>query len=94
MTERLRIGTFVFNVNLRHPAVRAQDPESLDVLSLGRLDIGIGGGWNRPEHDAMGIPLPSVGERWRCEREAIAVLKVPSPTARLVCRQPFHHHRR
>src|SRR6266511_3237658 len=57
VTERLRIGTFVFNVNLRHPAVLAQDLASLDVLSGGRLEIGIGAGWNRPEHDAIGLPF-------------------------------------
>lgn len=43
-TQRLRIGTFVFNNDLRHPAVLAQDLASLDVLSEGRLEIGSGAG--------------------------------------------------
>ena len=74
-TERIRIGTFVFNAGLRHPAVLAQDLASLDVLSEGRLEIGLGAGWNRPEHDAIGIPFEPVGARVARLTEVIAVLK-------------------
>jgi alkanesulfonate monooxygenase SsuD/methylene tetrahydromethanopterin reductase-like flavin-dependent oxidoreductase (luciferase family) len=74
-TERLRIGTFVLNVDLRHPAVLAQELATLDVLSGGRLDIGIGAGWNRPEYDAVGIPFDAVGTRVARLAEAIAILK-------------------
>ncbi len=75
VTERIRIGTFVLNAALRHPAVLAQDLASLDVLSDGRLEIGIGAGWNRPEHDAIGIPFDPVGARVSRLAEAITVLK-------------------
>jgi probable F420-dependent oxidoreductase len=74
-TERLRIGTFVLNVDLRHPAVLAQDLASLDVLSGGRLEIGIGAGWNRPEYDAIGLAFDPVGTRVDRLGEAITVLK-------------------
>jgi len=74
-TERLRIGTFVLNVGLRHPAVLAQDLASLDVLSGGRLEVGIGAGWNRPEHDAIGLPFGSAALRISRLAEAITVLK-------------------
>jgi probable F420-dependent oxidoreductase len=74
-TETLRIGTFVFNNNLRHPAVLAQDLATLDRLSGGRLEIGIGAGWNKPEHDAIGIPFEPVGTRIAKLAESIAVLK-------------------
>ena len=74
-TEHLRIGTFVFNNDLRHPAVLAQDLASLDVLSGGRLEIGMGGGWNRPEYDAIGLPFEPVGTRVARLAEAIGVLK-------------------
>src|SRR4051794_32393098 len=47
-TDRLRIATFVLNNDLRHPAVLAQELATLDVLSAGRLIVGIGAGWNRP----------------------------------------------
>ncbi len=74
-TEKLRVGTFVFNNNLRHPAVLAQEHATVDRLSGGRLEIGLGAGWNRPEHDAIGIPFESVGTRVAKLTEAIQVFK-------------------
>ncbi len=74
-TTTLRIGTFVFNNDLRHPAVLAQDMASLDVLSGGRLDIGVGAGWNRKEYDAIGLAFESVGTRVARLTESVAVLK-------------------
>jgi probable F420-dependent oxidoreductase len=74
-TETLRVGTFVFNNNLRHPAVLAQDLATLDRLSGGRLQIGIGAGWNKPEHDAIGIPFEPVGTRIAKLAEALTVLR-------------------
>jgi probable F420-dependent oxidoreductase len=74
-TDRLRIGTFVLNNDLRHPAVLAQDLASLDVLSRGRLEIGIGAGWNAPEYRAIGLPFEAVGTRVSRLEEAVAVLK-------------------
>jgi probable F420-dependent oxidoreductase len=75
VTDRLRIGTFVLNNDLRHPAVLAQDLASLDVLSGGRLEIGIGAGWNAPEYRAIGLPFEAVGTRVARLEEAVAVLK-------------------
>jgi probable F420-dependent oxidoreductase len=75
VTERLRVGTFVLNNSLRHPAVLAQELATLDRLSGGRLDIGIGAGWNKPEYDAIGIPFEPVGVRIGKLTEAIAVIK-------------------
>jgi probable F420-dependent oxidoreductase len=74
-TQTLRVGTFVFNNNLRHPAVLAQDLATLDRLSGGRVQIGIGAGWNKPEHVAIGIPFEPAGTRITKLAEAIAVLK-------------------
>jgi probable F420-dependent oxidoreductase len=74
-TETLRVGTFVLNNNLRHPAVLAQDLATLDRLSGGRLDVGVGAGWNEPEHRAIGIPFEPVGTRLAKLAEAVAVLK-------------------
>lgn len=75
VTQRLRVGTFVLNAALRHPAVLAQDLASLDVLSDGRLEIGIGAGWNRPEFDAIGLPFEPAAVRVRRLAEAVAILK-------------------
>jgi probable F420-dependent oxidoreductase len=74
-TERLRIAAFVFNNDLRHPAVLAQDLASLDVLSGGRLDVAIGAGWNKPEYDAIGLPFDRTPVRQGRLIEAVAVLK-------------------
>jgi probable F420-dependent oxidoreductase len=74
-TERLRVGTFVFNNDLRHPAVLAQELASLDVLSEGRLEIGLGAGWNRPEYEQSGILLDPIGTRISRMEEALTVLK-------------------
>jgi len=74
-TDRLRIGAFVLNNDLRHPAVLAQDLASLDVLSDGRLDVAIGGGWNKPEYDAIGLGFDPARTRQQRLAEAVAVLK-------------------
>jgi probable F420-dependent oxidoreductase len=74
-TERLRISAFVFNNDLRHPAVLAQDLASLDVLSGGRLEIALGAGWNEPEYRAIGLPFDPVAVRVSRMEESITVIK-------------------
>lgn len=74
-TERLRVSAFVFNNDLRHPAVLAQDLASVDLLSNGRLDVAIGAGWNKPEYDAIGLPFDPTPIRQARLEEAVAVLK-------------------
>lgn len=74
-TERLRVGAFVLNNDLRHPAVLAQDLATIDLLSGGRLIVGIGAGWNRPEYDAIGRPFDPVGVRVDRLTESVAILK-------------------
>jgi probable F420-dependent oxidoreductase len=74
-TERLRVGSFVFNAGLRHPTVLAQELATLDVLSGGRLEIALGAGWNKPEYDAIGLPFEPVGVRIARLAEAVAILK-------------------
>ena len=51
-TERLRVCPFVLNNDMRHPAVLAQELASLDLMSQGRVVVGIGAGWNQPEYAA------------------------------------------
>ena len=74
-SERLRIGSFVFNNDFRHPAVLAQQMASLDVLSGGRLELGLGAGWNVPEYDASGIPYDRAGVRIARMEESLTILK-------------------
>jgi probable F420-dependent oxidoreductase len=75
VSDRLRIGAFVLNNDLRHPAVLAQELASLDVLSQGRLDVAIGAGWNRPEYEAIGLSFDPTPVRQARLSEAVAVLK-------------------
>jgi alkanesulfonate monooxygenase SsuD/methylene tetrahydromethanopterin reductase-like flavin-dependent oxidoreductase (luciferase family) len=62
-TERLRIGHLVLSNTFRHPVVLGKMATSLDVLSGGRLDLGLGSGSYGPEHAVAGIPFPSLGDR-------------------------------
>lgn len=73
-TERLRLGTMVTGVHYRHPAVLANMAASLDIISGGRLELGIGAGWNEEESGAYGIPLGTVTERMDRFEEACQVL--------------------
>jgi F420-dependent oxidoreductase-like protein len=73
-TSRLRLGTLVTGIHYRHPAVLANMAASLDVISGGRLEIGIGAGWNEEESGAYGIALGSLKERSDRFEEACGVL--------------------
>ena len=73
-TERIRVGCMVSGVVYRHPAVLANMIASLDVISGGRLEIGIGAGWSEEECDAYGIDLGSMTERFDRFDEACAVI--------------------
>jgi F420-dependent oxidoreductase-like protein len=75
LTERLRLGLMVTGNTYRHPAVLAKIAATVDVISNGRLDFGIGAGWNEYEHESMGIPLYKPGERIRRLDEACEIVK-------------------
>jgi F420-dependent oxidoreductase-like protein len=73
-TQRLRLGTLVTGIHYRHPAVLANMAAALDVISNGRLELGIGAGWNEEESGAYGIELGSIKERFDRFEEACEVL--------------------
>lgn len=75
VTQRLRLGLMVTGNTYRHPAVLQKIAATVDVISNGRLDFGIGAGWNEYEHTSMGIPLYRPGERIRRLDEACAIYK-------------------
>lgn len=74
-TQRLRIGVLVTGIHYRHPAVLANMAATLDIVSAGRLELGIGAGWNEEESGAYGIELGSIKERFDRFEEACQVLK-------------------
>ena len=74
-TTTLRIGTLVFSNDYRHPVVLGKELATLDVLSDGRLDVGLGTGWMRDEYDRVGLPFDSPKVRFERFLEAIDVLR-------------------
>jgi len=75
-TERVRLGLMVTGNIYRHPAVLANIATTVDIISRGRLDFGIGAGWNELECSMYGIELYSTGERIRRLGEACEVIKL------------------
>jgi F420-dependent oxidoreductase-like protein len=69
-TERVRCGSLVYCAGYRHPAVLANAICTIDHLSGGRADLGLGAGWSMLEYQAYGIPFPSAGERLNILEEA------------------------
>lgn len=74
-TERVRLGSLVFGITYRHPAVLAKWAATVDHVSGGRLLLGVGAGWQENEHAQYGLPLGSPGERIERFEEALRVLR-------------------
>ncbi len=76
VTTRLRLGTLVTCNSYRPPSILAKIASSLDHLSNGRLEFGIGAGWKELEYRAYGIPFPSIGTRLAQLEEAVQVVRL------------------
>jgi len=74
-TTTLRVGSLVLNNDLRHPAVLAGEIATVDVVTDGRFEFGIGAGWEKEDYDRTGISLDPAPERIRRLEESINVLK-------------------
>lgn len=74
-TSRMRLSTLVLDVNLRHPVVLGKELATADLLLEGRLEIGLGAGWDRSEYARVGIPFERPGVRVDRLTETIQVLK-------------------
>jgi len=73
-TERIRIGVLVSCNTFRHPALLAQSAVTVDHVSNGRLELGMGAGYQEGEHARFGITLPPVGDRRRAFHEAVQIV--------------------
>jgi alkanesulfonate monooxygenase SsuD/methylene tetrahydromethanopterin reductase-like flavin-dependent oxidoreductase (luciferase family) len=73
-TSRLRVGHLVLNNNFRHPVLLAKMATTLDVISEGRLDFGIGSGSYQPEHDEAGFPWGTLRERSERLAEGLEII--------------------
>jgi F420-dependent oxidoreductase-like protein len=74
VTNRIRFGTMVTANTFRHPAVLAKQAVTLDHMSRGRLELGVGTGWHEREHEAFGIDLPPLRQRFEMLDETFQIL--------------------
>ena len=73
-TERIRLGTLVSPVTFRHPSVLAKSAATIDHVSGGRLELGLGAGWNEGEHAAYGFDFPPLGTRMELLEEQLEIV--------------------
>lgn len=74
-TSTLRVGSLIFDNDFRHPALLAKEIATLDLLSGGRVEFGIGAGWHRPEYEQVGLDFASAGTRINRLEEALQIIK-------------------
>src|SRR2546428_10915223 len=74
-TSRLRVGSFVYDNDFRHPALLAQEVATIDLLTEGRFEFGIGAGWLKSEYDAAGLRFDPGGTRVERLTEAVQLIK-------------------
>ena len=73
LTQRLRLRLLVTGVTYRHPGLLAKTVTTLDVLSGGRAELGLGAAWYEREHKGLGVPFPPLGERFERLEEALQI---------------------
>lgn len=73
-TSRIRLGALVSPVTFRIPGTFAKQVATVDEMSGGRVEMGIGAGWNRAEHEEFGIPFPPLRERYDRLEEAVELI--------------------
>jgi probable F420-dependent oxidoreductase len=74
-TTRLRVGSLVFDNDYRHPVVLAKEAATIDLLSDGRFDLGLGAGWMASDYEQAGIPYDSAGTRISRMEEGLKIIK-------------------
>jgi len=74
-TRRVRLGPLVASATFRHPGILAKLAATVDHVSGGRLELGLGGGWFELEHTSLGIPFPGIGVRLRRLEETIRIVR-------------------
>ncbi len=75
-TKTLHFGTLVTAVGFRHPSLLAKMAATLDTVSTGRFQLGLGAGWYEPEYESYGIPFPPIAKRMQQLREAIREIRM------------------
>jgi len=76
VTSRIRLGVLVTGITYRHPSILATEAITVDHISRGRLELGLGAAWHQPEHEALGIPFPPLKERAERLEEGAQVIRL------------------
>jgi alkanesulfonate monooxygenase SsuD/methylene tetrahydromethanopterin reductase-like flavin-dependent oxidoreductase (luciferase family) len=76
LTQRVRVGSLVYSAGYRHPAVLANAAATIDHVSAGRLELGIGAGWHQWEYDAYGIAFEPPATRLRRMAETVEIVRL------------------
>jgi F420-dependent oxidoreductase-like protein len=74
-TDRIRLGTMVSPVTFRHPSLLANAATTVDHISGGRVELGLGAGWYEMEHEAFGFSFPAIAERMEILEEQLAIVE-------------------
>ncbi|MEJ2759245.1 MAG: TIGR03621 family F420-dependent LLM class oxidoreductase [Anaerolineales bacterium] len=74
-TSKLRVGSIVCNNDFRHPVLLSKEAATIDMLSGGRVELGLGAGWLKSEYDALGLSFDSPGTRIGRLEEAVQIIK-------------------
>jgi F420-dependent oxidoreductase-like protein len=74
VTSTVRLGTLVSPATFRHPSELAKVVATVDQVSGGRVEVGMGTGWSEPEHEAYGFPFPPLGERMEVLEEQLQIV--------------------
>jgi alkanesulfonate monooxygenase SsuD/methylene tetrahydromethanopterin reductase-like flavin-dependent oxidoreductase (luciferase family) len=73
-TERIHLGALVSPVTFRHPGNFVKVVTTVDEMSGGRIEVGVGAGWNEDDHVPLGLPFPEIGERADLMEDQLAIL--------------------
>ena len=76
VTSRIRLGVLVTGITYRHPSILTTEAITVDQISNGRLEIGMGAAWHEPEHEQLGVPFPPLKERAERLEEGVQVMRL------------------
>ena len=91
VTSRIRIGAFVFANDYRHPLLLARETATLDQISGGRVELGIGAGWNTSDYRQLGMPYERPGLRIERLEESVALIRRLFAGERVSSAGPHYH---
>jgi probable F420-dependent oxidoreductase len=74
-TSTLRVGSYVYNNDFRHPVLTAREAADIDVLSGGRMELGLGAGWSKDEYDQVGMSFDTGAIRASRYEEAVRIIR-------------------